>query len=536
MPSGLAALEAMGLSDLLAVIPTRPLTDWCFQVDSQPLFQVREPWGDPRPCTLVPQDNLLAAVLDRCRRLSTVTVELGLPVTSLVIAADSSIEGIGLADGDRRLARLVVAADGRESILRRLAGLELDAGPGPEMIVDWFHLKDSGPISTAPAAPEDRGTTFLSVIAGGDLFSCFDAARGDGRHLALVREPRDPPPPCGDRLAERLATIAPQPLAAWLRRQGEALHQPVSLQVRVGQARCWHRPGLLLIGDAAHPMSPVRAQGLNMALRDALIAARLLEPALTRSPLSAAQQQDRRPEDVVQPEARCRLNRALAAIEARRRPEISSMQRLQAQESRRGLLLRRQPLLRAVLAKASPWLGPRLRHHWMTSQLPLRLGLDDLSDDARMPRASMLRSIAAPPALVVALLLGSGLQAGLSKPLQGPPSTESLRRIQLEAQICGRDNTEVSCARARGLADALLDHDTVSASCKDSAFELVQRARVSDRMTDGRRDRIDGVAADLVRFCRPRARAVGDAGGGTGKPGDGGSSPFSLRGGPQNGL
>ena len=52
------------------------------------------------------------------------------------------------------------------------------------------------------------------------------------------------------------------------------------LPVRVGLCPQWQRPGLLLLGDAAHPMSPLRAQGINMALRDALVAARQLGPAL----------------------------------------------------------------------------------------------------------------------------------------------------------------------------------------------------------------------------------------------------------------
>ena len=49
--------------------------------------------------------------------------------------------------------------------------------------------------------------------------------------------------------------------------------------VLVGRAPAWTAPGVLVLGDAAHPMSPVRAQGINLALRDVIVAANHLVPA-----------------------------------------------------------------------------------------------------------------------------------------------------------------------------------------------------------------------------------------------------------------
>ncbi|MFM8525324.1 MAG: FAD-dependent monooxygenase [Cyanobacteriota bacterium] len=538
MPSGLAALAAMGLGDLLATIPSRPLRDWRMQVEHRTLFCAREPWGGPSPCTLVPQDALLAALLDRCRLQPGVTLDLGRNVRDLLISSRGDVDGVRLDNGENRRARLVVAADGRASGLRHLAGLALDPGPGPELIVDWFTLPGTDLAASVDDPASPATTTFLSVIAAGALFSLVGSAQGDRSHLALVREPQDPPPASGALLAEQLAAIAPPEVGARLRSLGEALQQPVTLQVRVGQARHWHRPGLLLLGDAAHPMSPVRAQGLNMALRDALVADRLLGPPLALGAQADTNASDDHEDSRARAE-RGRLNRASEALESRRRPEITAMQRLQAQETRRGLLLRRQPLLRLLLATAAPWLGERLRHHWMHSQTPLRFGLDDLSDDGETPGTSMVRSISAHPALLFALLLGAGLPGALLAkplpPLPDPPSTEALRTIQLAAQTCARDNTETSCARTRELADPLLDNAVVSASCKDSVFELVQRARVGDGSNYSRRERIETAATELLRFCRPKTRVVGDGSSGTGKPPAQGSSLFNLRGGSQPG-
>jgi 2-polyprenyl-6-methoxyphenol hydroxylase-like FAD-dependent oxidoreductase len=55
----------------------------------------------------------------------------------------------------------------------------------------------------------------------------------------------------------------------------------VLLDVMVSRLETWTAPGLLLLGDAAHPMSPNGGQGINMALRDALVAANHLVPVLT---------------------------------------------------------------------------------------------------------------------------------------------------------------------------------------------------------------------------------------------------------------
>ena len=62
-------------------------------------------------------------------------------------------------------------------------------------------------------------------------------------------------------------------LALHLRNNLHAVTHPFLLDVVCGRAARWSVPGMLLLGDAAHTMSPVGAQGINMALRDAVVAA-----------------------------------------------------------------------------------------------------------------------------------------------------------------------------------------------------------------------------------------------------------------------
>ncbi|MEM1230400.1 MAG: FAD-dependent monooxygenase [Pseudomonadota bacterium] len=83
-------------------------------------------------------------------------------------------------------------------------------------------------------------------------------------------------------LQERLAALVPEladrveTLTDW-----SALH---TLVVRVDRLQRWHAPGALLIGDAAHAMSPIGGVGINLAIQDAVAAARIIGARL-RSPL-----------------------------------------------------------------------------------------------------------------------------------------------------------------------------------------------------------------------------------------------------------
>jgi 2-polyprenyl-6-methoxyphenol hydroxylase-like FAD-dependent oxidoreductase len=121
--------------------------------------------------------------------------------------------------------------------------------------------------------------------------------------------------------------------------------QAALLAVESGRARCWYRPGLLLIGDAAHVMLPLGGMGINLAMQDAVAAADLLGPRLPRGDL--------------------RL-RDLAALQRRREWSTRLVQGVQG-------LMQRQMLL----AGGVDWAGPiRVPPLWRVAQwLPQGRGL-----------------------------------------------------------------------------------------------------------------------------------------------------------------
>ena len=367
MPSGLAALEQMALLPQLDALPHRPLAGWRFVVNGRELFTAAEPMGgDPqRPCTLVSQPAFLDGVLRQA--LATNHLELLAQTTAKqLIWQAGRISGVELGDGRRLTADLVVACDGRSSRLRQEAGIGLSTGSSPIDVL-WFDLNSPGAGPDNPPSPNPLQGHFTTVVGHQGVFSLFESATG-GIQLGWVLDATKPTPQRSPQ--EWMACFAsqsPPDLAHWLNQSGAGLQGPTRLSVQVGLAESWWKPGLLLLGDAAHPMSPVRAQGINMALRDAWVASQHLIPGLQTLNQALRQTQNQLEQDS-----------ALAAIEQARRSEIQNLQTLQDQEAQRGELLRHNALLRCALAISAPWLGGALEHHWSQLQKPLREGLATL--------------------------------------------------------------------------------------------------------------------------------------------------------------
>lgn len=343
MPSGLNALEQMGLSALLDRIPHRLLDAWEFLINDRLLFRVDEPIeSNGQPCTLVSQSALLEALLEQASAYPEFELVQG-TVTDLLWAGDR-VSGVKLG-ADRELsADLVIGADGRNSSVRQRTQLRLER-QSQSFDILWFKLADS------PRFESEN--IFYSIVKGRNAFGLFRSSEGN-LQLGWALRPEDLTDWKQVNWLDRLTAASPPWLAEHVQTHADTLEPPVLLSVMVGRCPSWWVPGLLLIGDAAHPMSPIRAQGINMALRDVIVAANHLVPRLQQGTT---------------------IDPALPEIQAEREPEIVRVQQLQSQEAAQAELLGKSALLRSAVSQLSPLLRYPVRYSWLHRQRQLRQGV-----------------------------------------------------------------------------------------------------------------------------------------------------------------
>ncbi len=348
MPSGLEALGQMGLSELVKQVPNQTIGSWEFVIEGRSIFSVDEPMGNNLPCTLVAQPQLLEAVIDRAKAFPNFRFISGETVQSLITENDR-ISGCSLSNGETIQTTLVIGCDGRSSSIRKLSGLTLNEEAKPFNVV-WFKLPDTDLIP--------QSNPFTIFVKGEAVFSLFRSSEG---LIQVGWSVQNEDWKSVTDWSETLAEASPPWLAAYFRSQNviEAIpDRPLCLTVTVGHAPEWSKQGCLLLGDAAHPMSPIRAQGINMALRDAIVATNYLVEAWRSADQSLI----------------TIFDRALLQIQADRDPEIHQIQSLQAQEAADGMKLHRSAALRNLVKTLAPIVGIGLREKWKLRQRKLRSG------------------------------------------------------------------------------------------------------------------------------------------------------------------
>ena len=351
-PSTLELLHELGLLTEFLQRPheeVRQITGWIG--DSQ--VRIGDFTHLPTHCkflAFMPQWDFLKFFADQAKRYATFRLRMNTEATDVLIE-DGIVTGVLAKSGQTQFAiraGIIVAADGRHSVIRQKAGLEV-INLGAPMDVLWMRIS---------RAESDPPMTLGRVDAGKILVMLN---RNAYWQCALVI----PKGAYDEFRARGLPAFQAQlaQLAPFLRDRVRELSdwdQIKLLTVVVDRLKRWWRPGLLCIGDAAHAMSPIGGVGINLAIQDAVAAANILaKPLQTRSPDS----------------------RELARVQERREFPTRATQRMQ--------ILIQNNVIKRVFASShiqAPWVLKLVDRWPLLQRIPARLvGIGFRPEHVRTP-------------------------------------------------------------------------------------------------------------------------------------------------------
>jgi 2-polyprenyl-6-methoxyphenol hydroxylase-like FAD-dependent oxidoreductase len=308
-PSTLEVLDQIGLAQRLLELPHT----------KAPVFRTVTPAGTftalafnrlPTPfpyMTIMPQSRFLEFLAQEATRYAHFKIVMGANVQRL-LEKEGTVRGVAYPKNNgwcEVRARLTVATDGRFSRIRKLARLEAISQSAP-MEVLWLRLPRQ-PDDHPDAATIYVGRRQVVVVLGRPQEWQLGVVLPKGGFQRFKSDGLG-------ALQQAIASTVP-----WLADRVDRLddwHRLNVLSVEANRLVQWHRPGLLLLGDAAHVMLPVGGVGINCAIADAVEAANVLSEPLRTG----------RPQDDL-----------LAEVQRRREGSTRIVQRAQADQQKRLL-------------------------------------------------------------------------------------------------------------------------------------------------------------------------------------------------------
>jgi 2-polyprenyl-6-methoxyphenol hydroxylase-like FAD-dependent oxidoreductase len=273
-PSTLQVMDELGLIDGFLKLPHQQLQkmDGMFGGTSVRIADLGRVDTKYPFIAFMPQWDFLNFLRENGQRFASLKVMMSAEATDLIQRGDQ-IAGVRAKAPEGTIdieADLTIACDGRHSIVRERAGLEVEEIGAP-MDVLWFR---------AGRRPDETESVFARVEPGsmmvtfdrGDYWQCayviakgqYDAVKARGLQSLL------------DDVARMAPILKPglSDVKGW--------DDVKLLTVAINRLKRWSLPGLLCIGDAAHAMSPIGGVGVNLAVQDAVATANLLAEKLAR--------------------------------------------------------------------------------------------------------------------------------------------------------------------------------------------------------------------------------------------------------------
>lgn len=273
-PSTLRLLHELGLLDRFLLRPHNRVHDIRAYVGDRLIEVADFSHFDPRWnfTALMPQWDFLDFIADEARLYPHFRLLTQAEATGLVRERGRVVGVAYRKDGEQRQigARLVIAADGRGSRLREEAQLPLRTLGAP-IDVFWFRI---------PKRPTPKNET-TGIFTRGRLMALLD--RGDYWQCAYVFPKGQAEEVRARGLdAFRHDVVRSAPMLADEIGAVTSWDDVKLLSVALDRLERWHEPGFLVIGDAAHAMSPIGGVGINVAIQDAVAAANLLAAPLAK--------------------------------------------------------------------------------------------------------------------------------------------------------------------------------------------------------------------------------------------------------------
>ncbi len=216
---------------------------------------------------MMPQWDLLDFIATKARQYSGFELRMETEAIDIVQDGEGRTSGVKTAAGQALSAKLVIAADGRRSILRGKAWLPLQ-NIGAPMDVFWFRVDKLQGYGGDVFGTIQAGK-FMVMIDRDDYYQCafvFNKGKAEQVRSAGL-----------EAFRKSLKSLVPDLSNAF--DQIVSWDQVKMLEVSLDRLKSWHQPGLLVIGDAAHAMSPIGV-GINIAVQDAVTAANVLAKSM----------------------------------------------------------------------------------------------------------------------------------------------------------------------------------------------------------------------------------------------------------------